>query len=98
MITLMFAGPVLGQKMVPSPEDLYRSNEYMLAGDYQEALPVLLICGQKDFTGPISSYKIGECYLNLKGFKNQCHSTSEGCFTKCFQIIFRLLTDENLLP
>jgi outer membrane protein OmpA-like peptidoglycan-associated protein/tetratricopeptide (TPR) repeat protein len=71
MIALMFAGPAYGQ-IVPGPEDLYlEASEYMLAGEYQEALSVLLNLREKGFYGANISYRIGECYLNLKGQKTK---------------------------
>ena len=58
--------------MVPTPQDLFtEANEYMLAGEYQEALPVLLSLQAKGYTGASISYKIGECYLNGKGLKTR---------------------------
>ncbi len=71
-LVIIFPGNVFCQKMVPSPQDLFtEANEYMLAGDYQEALPVLLSLQAKGYTGASISYKIGECYLNGKGLKTR---------------------------
>ena len=52
-LVILFSGNLLCQKMVPSPQDLFtEANEYMLAGDYQEALPVLLnLAGKRIFRG-----------------------------------------------
>jgi outer membrane protein OmpA-like peptidoglycan-associated protein len=65
-----FAGTLNGQKIIPAPEDLYQeASEYIMAGDYQEALPVLLNLKEKGYNGANISFKIGDCYLNLKGQK-----------------------------
>jgi outer membrane protein OmpA-like peptidoglycan-associated protein/tetratricopeptide (TPR) repeat protein len=78
-IRVLFLFPVIiypcssfGQKIVPTPQDLFtEANEYMLAGEYQEALPVLLNLHAKGYTGAGTSYKIGECYLNGKSQKTR---------------------------
>lgn len=59
-----------GQKIVPSPEDLYDDAlEYMLAGDYIEALYPLKSLEDKGYNTANIQYKIGECYLNIPGQK-----------------------------
>jgi outer membrane protein OmpA-like peptidoglycan-associated protein/tetratricopeptide (TPR) repeat protein len=69
-LVILCPGKLLSQKMVPTPQDLFtEANEYMLAGDYQEALPVLLNLEARGYAGAGISYKIGECYLNGKGLK-----------------------------
>ncbi len=61
-----------GQKIVPSPEDMFvEAVEYMLAEEYQEALPVLLDLQERGFRGANISYRIGECYVNLRGQKTE---------------------------
>ena len=70
LLTASFQGS--GQKIVPSPADLYADVlEYMYAGDYTEALPVLLALQEKGFSTANISYKIGECYLNIQGQKTK---------------------------
>jgi outer membrane protein OmpA-like peptidoglycan-associated protein/tetratricopeptide (TPR) repeat protein len=67
---LMTGTFVSAQKISPAPQDLYReANEYMLAGDYQEALYLLLNLDARGFHGSNVSYRIGSCYLNGKGLK-----------------------------
>jgi outer membrane protein OmpA-like peptidoglycan-associated protein len=62
--------PVFGQKILPSPADLYHEAlENMFADEYKEALPILNDLYQKGFKTPNISYKIGECYLNIYGQK-----------------------------
>jgi outer membrane protein OmpA-like peptidoglycan-associated protein len=69
IIATGIAGSLYGQ-IVPAPDDLYQeAAEYMVAGDYQEALPVLMNLREKGFNGANISYRIGECYLNIKGQK-----------------------------
>ena len=64
-LVIIYPGSLFCQKMVPTPQDLFtEANEYMLAGEYQEALPVLLNLQSKGNTGASASFKIGECYLN----------------------------------
>ena len=63
---------VNGQRIVPSPEDMFvEAAEYMIAEEYQEALPVLLDLQKKGFSGANITYRIGECYVNLKGQKTK---------------------------
>jgi len=70
LIISAFAEVLSGQKIMPSPGDLYReAGEYMIAGDYNEALPLLLNLLDKGYSGPNISYRIGECYLNIPGQK-----------------------------
>lgn len=60
----------VGQKITPSPADLYTDAlEYMDAGDYSEALYVLRTLEDKGYITANVSYRIGECYLNLPGLK-----------------------------
>ncbi|MBN1788936.1 MAG: OmpA family protein [Bacteroidales bacterium] len=62
--------PGLGQKILPSPSDLYdEALEYIFAGEYSEALPVLKSLEDKGYHTANVSYKIGECYLNIPGQK-----------------------------
>ncbi|MBG0859278.1 MAG: PD40 domain-containing protein, partial [Bacteroidales bacterium] len=62
--------PVSGQKIVPSPDDLYSDAlEYIFAGEYNEALYVLKSLEDKGYTTANMNYKIGECYLNIPGQK-----------------------------
>ena len=62
--------PGWGQKIVPSPADLYdEALEYIFAGEYNEALPVLKSLEDKGYHTANISYKIGECFLNLPGLK-----------------------------
>jgi outer membrane protein OmpA-like peptidoglycan-associated protein len=64
--------PGSGQKIIPSPADLYTDAlEYFFAGDYSEALPVLLTLQEKGHASANISYKIGECYLNMQGQKTK---------------------------
>jgi outer membrane protein OmpA-like peptidoglycan-associated protein len=70
VLVLTVCLPGSGQKIVPSPADLYSDAlEYFLAGDYNEALPVLKSLEDKGYTTANISYKIGECYLNIPGQK-----------------------------
>jgi len=76
---LLFAGfilfafsPLYGQKIAPSPSDIYaEAVEYMFAGDYAEALPLLLSLDDKGYDNANISYKIGECYLQVEGKKTE---------------------------
>lgn len=70
ILTVSFS--VNGQKIVPSPSDLYSDVlEYMYAGDYSEALPILLNLQERGFGTANLSYKIGECYLNIPGLRTK---------------------------
>lgn len=60
----------MGQKIVPNPDDLYSdATEYMLSGDYHEALYPLLELESRGFHSAGLNYKLGECFLNVPGQK-----------------------------
>ncbi len=64
--------PLSGQIMIPRPEDLYNeAEEYVFAGEYQEALPLYTDLYNKGHTTANISYKIGTCYLNLSGLRTK---------------------------
>lgn len=70
LLTASFQGS--GQKIVPSSTDLYADVlEYIFAGEYSEALPVLLTLQERGLGTANISYKIGECYLNIQGQKTK---------------------------
>ncbi len=59
-----------GQKIVPTSKDLYAdAMEYVISGDYHEALYLLLELEDRGFKSVSLDYKIGECYLNIPGQK-----------------------------
>jgi outer membrane protein OmpA-like peptidoglycan-associated protein/tetratricopeptide (TPR) repeat protein len=61
-----------GQQILPTPADLYDdAKEYILASEYNEALPVLLNLYNKGFHSANINYLIGTCYLNLGGMKTK---------------------------
>lgn len=71
-LIIALAAPGYGQKIIPSAADLYADAlEYIYAGDYAEALPLLLNLQDKGYSTANISYKIGECYLNLQGQKTK---------------------------
>jgi outer membrane protein OmpA-like peptidoglycan-associated protein len=74
--------------MVPKPSDIFNeANEYMLAGEYSEALPLLISLQERGYGNANISYKIGECYLQLPGkkvravpfLKEAVKSTADSC-------------------
>jgi hypothetical protein len=71
-LVLTIVIPISGQKIVPTPGDLYsEALEYMISEDYRDALPMLLNLQENGFITPNTSYKIGECYLNIQGQKTK---------------------------
>jgi outer membrane protein OmpA-like peptidoglycan-associated protein len=69
-LVLFAFSPLHGQKIVPSPADIYdEAVEYMFAGDYSEALPLFLSLDEKGYDNANISYKIGECFLQTEGRK-----------------------------
>ncbi|MBN1599599.1 MAG: OmpA family protein [Bacteroidales bacterium] len=55
-----------------SNEDIYNeAEEYLNAEEYIEALPLYLLLEQKEIINANVSYKIGECYLNIRGRKHK---------------------------
>jgi outer membrane protein OmpA-like peptidoglycan-associated protein len=70
LLVLTVCFPLSGQKIVPTPADLYsEALEFMFSGDYSDALPLLLNIQKQGYSSPNISYKIGECYLNIQGQK-----------------------------
>ena len=91
LLLLAVLFPLSGQKIVPTPADLYsEAVEFMFSGDYSDALPILLeLAGQRGFNSPNISYKIGECYLNSPGSKNKGHSLLKRSFAKGLGKLYR---------
>jgi|WetSurSiteA1Bulk_404760.scaffolds.fasta_scaffold00121_3 outer membrane protein OmpA-like peptidoglycan-associated protein len=72
LLILTVCLPGSGQKIAPSPVDLYADVlEYIYAGEYNEALPVLMSLQEKGYATANISYLIGECFLNIPGQKNR---------------------------
>lgn len=64
--------PLTGQKIVPTPADLYKDAiEFMYSEDYKDALFILLNLQENGYQTPNTSYLIGECYLNIQGQKTR---------------------------
>ncbi len=98
-LVILFSGDLLCQKMVPTPQDLYtEANEYMLAGDYQEALPVLLNLESRGYSGAGIRYKIGECYLNGKGLKTRAIPFLKEASQNISSSFTGLVPDETIAP
>ena len=61
---------VKAQKIKPAYEDLYaEAEEYMLAGEYKEALPVYLNLYEKGYTTPTSTLKLENVILTCRDKK-----------------------------
>ncbi len=61
-----------------SNNDLYReAGEFLNSEDYEEALPLYLLLEKKDYTTANIKYKIGTCYLNIRGKKDRSVSYLE---------------------
>ena len=88
---------VEAQKIVPTHEDIYaEAEEYMLAGEYKEALPLYLILYERGYTTANLNYKIGECYLNLPGQKDKAIPYLEKVLSKVSASFSgKDLTEEN---
>ena len=55
-----------------SNEDIYdEAGEYLNAEEYVEALPLYLLLEKKGIFNANIAYKIGQCYLNIRGKKSQ---------------------------
>ncbi len=64
--------PLSGQKIVPTPADLYKDAvEFMYSEDYKDALFILLNLQESGYQNANTSYLIGECYLNIQGQKTR---------------------------
>lgn len=54
-----------------SNEDIFdEAEEYLNAEEYVEALPLYLLLEKKEIINPHIAYKIGTCYLNIRGKKH----------------------------
>ncbi len=72
ILILTVTYPLRGQKIVPTPEDLYAdAGEFMESGDYADALPLFLTLKDRGYATANINYLIGECYLNLPGLKTK---------------------------
>ena len=72
LLILTACFPVAGQKILPTPAYLFsEALEFMFSGDYGDALPLLLNLQEHGYSSPNISYKIGECYLNIKDQKTK---------------------------
>jgi outer membrane protein OmpA-like peptidoglycan-associated protein/tetratricopeptide (TPR) repeat protein len=61
-----------------SNTDIYnQAEEFLNAEDYEEALPLFLLLEKKEFTSANIMYKIGTCYLNIRGKKDKAISYLE---------------------
>jgi outer membrane protein OmpA-like peptidoglycan-associated protein len=57
-----------GQKIVPTPEDLYSdASEFINSGDYRDALLMLHTLEGRGYNTANINYKIAECLLNIPG-------------------------------
>ena len=55
-----------------SNEDIYNeAEEYFIAEEYNEALPLYQLLEKKEMVNANIQYKIGECYLKIKGRKTK---------------------------
>ncbi len=74
---------VTGQKMVPTPEDLYSDAlEFMISYDYSDALSIFLTLENRGYSNANIDYKIGECYLNIPGQKTRAIPFLKGAADK----------------
>jgi len=72
LICCIASSPLSGQRIVPTPDDLYTDAvEFMYSGDYPDALEVLLTLHNRGFQTANINYLIGECYLNIQGQKSR---------------------------
>jgi outer membrane protein OmpA-like peptidoglycan-associated protein/tetratricopeptide (TPR) repeat protein len=96
VLALLFLS-VNAQKIVPTHEDIYaEAEEYIFAGEYNEALPLYLSLYEKGFTTANLSYKIGECYLNIPGHKDKSIPYLEKAVSKVSSSFSgKDLTEEN---
>jgi outer membrane protein OmpA-like peptidoglycan-associated protein len=63
---------VEAQKITPVTREMYTdAEEFMLEGEYKEALPLYKNLYEKGFTTANIRFKIGECYLNIPGQKDK---------------------------
>lgn len=68
---VFISSPVNGQIWI-SNNDLYNeAEEFLNAEDYEEALPLFQLLEKKEFNTGNIKYKIGTCYLNIRGKKDK---------------------------
>ena len=83
ILVLLFSANAAGQIWL-SNEDIYQTaEEFYNAEEYIEALPLYLLLEKKDIVNANINYKIGACYLNIRGRKAKSIpylvSASENC-------------------
>ena len=85
------------QKITPVTREMYsEAEEFMLEGEYKEALPLYINLYEKGFTTANIRFKIGECYLNLPGQKDKALPYLEKAVTKISpSFTGKDLTEEN---
>ncbi len=95
-VFVVFFLSVNAQKIVPTPEDTYaEAEEYILAGEYSEALPLYKLLYEKGYRSANLNFKIGECYLNLPGHKDKSIPYLEKAISKTSSLFSgKELTDE----
>jgi outer membrane protein OmpA-like peptidoglycan-associated protein len=71
-LLIVLAGHPVKAQIWLSDKDIYdEAEEYRNANEFVEALPLYLLLEKKDLLTANVSYKIGECYLNIRGKKNK---------------------------
>jgi outer membrane protein OmpA-like peptidoglycan-associated protein/tetratricopeptide (TPR) repeat protein len=69
---LLLSFSLKAQKITPAGKAAYsEAEEYMMEGEYKEALPLYLNLYEKGFKTANLNFKIGECYLNIDGQKDK---------------------------
>jgi outer membrane protein OmpA-like peptidoglycan-associated protein/YHS domain-containing protein len=88
---------VEAQKITPVIRQMYtEAEEFMLVGEYKEALPLYINLYNKGFTTANINFKIGECYLNIPGQKDKALPYLEKTITKISpSFTGKDLTEEN---
>jgi outer membrane protein OmpA-like peptidoglycan-associated protein/tetratricopeptide (TPR) repeat protein len=75
LVAIVFSGflptPLNGQIWISNNELYKEANEFLNAEDYEEALPLFVLLEKKDYTNANIHYKIGTCYLNIRGKKGK---------------------------
>jgi outer membrane protein OmpA-like peptidoglycan-associated protein len=72
LITLFFLIKPTTAQIWLSNEDIYdEAEEFLDAEEYVEALPLYLLLEKKELLNANISYKIGSCYLNIRGKKDK---------------------------
>ncbi len=96
---ILFSRVIYAQKIVPTNDDIYaEAEEYVFAGEYNEALPLYIQLYEKGFKTANINFKIGECYINIAGQKDKAVPYLENAVKKASHAFSGKTLNEEYAP